>query len=127
MLVKAVIGANYGDEGKGLVTNFLVEQAIENKRKVAGVLNNGGAQRGHTVVKDNIRHVFHHFGSGTLNNAPTFITDQFVLNPIVFVEEYKELLELGIEPKVYIDKNALITLPYDMMINQMACQYMKKN
>ena len=63
MEIKAVIGANYGDEGKGLVTNFLARKAISENKCPIVVLNNGGAQRGHTVVVGNNKHIFHHFGT----------------------------------------------------------------
>ena len=54
--VKIVIGANFGDEGKGLMTDYFTSGSND-----IVVLSNGGAQRGHTVTKTNgIRHVFHH-------------------------------------------------------------------
>ncbi len=56
----AVIGANYGDEGKGLVTDFLSSRFADD---CTVVRFNGGAQAGHTVVApDERRHVFSHFG-----------------------------------------------------------------
>ena len=59
--VKVVIGANFGDEGKGLMTDYFAAQAVENKESCLVVLHNGGAQRGHTVVTpEGYRHVFHH-------------------------------------------------------------------
>ena len=49
------------------------------KRQIV-VCSNGGAQRGHTVLKsDGTRHVFHHFGSGTLNGADTYLPEDFIL------------------------------------------------
>lgn len=57
MNYSAVIGANYGDEGKGLVTDWLTM----NGGKTLNVLTNGTCQRGHTVEHaDGKRHVFHH-------------------------------------------------------------------
>ena len=118
MEIKAVIGANYGDEGKGLVTNFLAKDAIKKHKQPIVVLNNGGPQRGHTVICGNNKHVFHHFGSGTMQNAPTFITDQYIVNPIIFAKEYRELCELGYEPIVYIDPHCYVTTPYEMLCSQ---------
>ena len=71
--IKIVIGANYGDEGKGLATNFFAKQAKENKEKTVVVLHNGGFQRGHTVIHNDIRHVFHCFSSGTFQNTTTYL------------------------------------------------------
>ena len=57
-----VIGLNFGDEGKGVVTNFLAKTT---NRDV--VRYSGGSQAGHTVVENGIKHVFSGFGSGTLS------------------------------------------------------------
>lgn len=114
MVIKAVIGANYGDEGKGLMTDFLCYEALK-AGSCLNVLTNGGAQRGHTVVTpDGKRHVFHHFGSGTFAGADTYIPEQFVVNPMAFMDEYREL---DCVPSVFIDSLALMTTPYDMIYN----------
>lgn len=115
MKASAVIGANYGDEGKGLVTDYLV-----NLHQADVVVRYcGGAQAGHTVLlPDGRRHVHHHFGSGTLSGCPTFLSQYFLVNPIVFVEEWRELSRLGVFPEVLVDPRAPVTTPYDMMLNQ---------
>ncbi len=117
MKIKVVIGANYGDEGKGLVTNFLTRKAQENGDKVIVCLSNGGPQRGHTVLQAGERHIFHHFGSGTLSGADTYISRAFFVNPMTFISEYNELYEDN-KFKVYIDPYCLVTTPFDMIINQ---------
>ena len=95
--VKVIVGANYGDEGKGLGTDYFCSL---NPESTIGVLTNGSAQRGHTVdTKDGHHHVFHHFSSGTFNNIPTYITDSFLINPMAFVKEYNELMAKGFQPK----------------------------
>lgn len=110
--ISVVIGCNYGDEGKGLVTDYLAS-----KSKSLVVRFNGGAQAGHTVVTpDGLRHVFHHFGSGTLCDSPTFLSNHFVVNPMMFMRELKLLKD----PVVYVDPRAYVTTPYDMMLNQAA-------
>jgi adenylosuccinate synthase len=117
-----VIGANYGDEGKGLMTDYLVKK--HNAEVV--VRFNGGAQAGHTVVTpDGQRHVFSHFGSGTLAGARTFLSKHFVANPILFLKEKKVLEELSPTKKLHnrfmwVDPSVMITTPYDMLINQYA-------
>lgn len=113
---KFVIGANYGDEGKGLATNFFAQNA---SNKVINILFNGGSQRGHTVeLKDGTRHVFHHFGSGTFAGADTFFDVHFIVNPMNFVKEYCELVDLGYKPVCYINPNCRVTTPFDVFINQ---------
>ena len=94
--IKIVCGSNWGDEGKGLMTDYFSQ-----KPNSIVVCSNGGAQRGHTVTTpDGIRHVFHHFGSGTFNNASTYLSEDFIVNPIIFKQEYDELIKLGYIPNV---------------------------
>lgn len=114
-----VIGSNYGDEGKGLVTDFLVEELLMEKKKPIVFCNNGGSQRGHTVVRNNITHVFHHFGSGTLLGVPTFLGPNFIVNPMTFMSEFDELTSKGVEVKdlVNIHNDCLVSIPYDMLAN----------
>lgn len=119
MVIKVVIGANFGDEGKGLMTDYFCHQSTLRGEKSLVVLHNGGAQRGHTVVTpDGNRHVFHHFGSGTLVGSDTYLSGDFILNPIVFRQEWEELEEMGIAPKVYVHPKCRVTTPYDMIANQ---------
>lgn len=114
--VKIIVGANYGDEGKGLGTDYFCSL---NPESTIGVLTNGSAQRGHTVdTKDGYHHVFHHFSSGTFNNIPTYISDSFLINPMAFVKEYNELMTKGFQPKYYIHPDCRVVTPFDMMCNQ---------
>ena len=116
---KIVIGANFGDEGKGLMTDYFCSQFPKTER-VLNVRFNGGAQAGHTVVTpEGQRHVFSHFGSGSfLQNVATWLGPEFIVNPILFRREYEKLNVLGIWPMVYIHPKCLLTMPQDMMMNQ---------
>ena len=116
--VKVVIGANFGDEGKGMITDFFAAEAELKDEKVLVICSNGGAQRGHTVKSPSgMRHVFHHFGSGTFAGADTWLPGYFILNPMIFMNEYEELLkDMG---KIYLNPDSPVTTPYDMIINQM--------
>lgn len=114
MKARIVIGASFGDEGKGRVVDWLCSQG-------AGIVVrfSGGANAGHTVVTpDGERHVFHHFGSGSLSDVPTFLSEYFVCNPILFFKERDELIRLGFHPVVYAHPDCLVTTFADMMINQ---------
>lgn len=115
--IKIVIGANYGDEGKGRMVDYFTRKEHERKQEVLVVCSNGGAQRGHTVVNDNnFSHVFHHFGSGTLAGADTYLPKQFIVNPMIFMKEYKEIGAFA--PTVIINPECLVSTPFDMMNNQ---------
>lgn len=119
MVIKVVIGANFGDEGKGLMTDYFCHQSTLRGEKCLVVLHNGGAQRGHTVVTpDGNRHVFHHFGSGTLVGADTYLSEEFVLNPMIFRQEWEELESMKAIPKVYVNHTCRVTTPFDMILNQ---------
>ena len=115
--IKAVIGANLGDEGKGKMVDYF---AYTTAKPCIVVCTNGGAQRGHTVVTAHEgQHIFHHFGSGTFAGADTYLPQQFIVNPMIFVKEWIELkASYNLYCKVYINLNCLCSTPYDMMINQ---------
>jgi len=83
--IKIVIGSNFGDEGKGLITDYFANQYPNG----IVVRFNGGVQASHTVITPNsIRHMFSHFGSGTLSGLPTHLSEFFIANPIIFKKEY---------------------------------------
>jgi len=110
-----VIGANYGDEGKGLATDAICAAAS----KPIVIRFNGGAQAGHTVCDPDGRwHVFSHFGAGSLQGVPTFLSRFFVVLPRIFVRERFELERNGENPKVICDPLAQVTTPYDVGINR---------
>jgi adenylosuccinate synthase len=109
-----VIGANFGDEGKGLLTDYLAQSDS------VVVRFNGGAQAGHTVLTpDGQRHVFQHFGAGSLQGAATHLSRYFISNPLLFAQERRALTALGHKPLVSADPAGAVTTPYDMMLNQM--------
>lgn len=123
--IHVVIGANFGDEGKGLTTDYLsLCYGYENPIVVRF---NGGAQAGHTVVTpEGKRHVFSHVGSGALQDVPTYLSDDFIVDPIAYFNEMNDLLSLSIVPKVYIDSQSKLTTPYDFMLN-MALEKIRGN
>lgn len=118
--IKVVIGANFGDEGKGLMTDYFCHE-LSKDECVLNVRHNGGAQAGHTVVTpDGKRHVFSHFGAGSFNpHVATYLSEDFILNPILFVRELETLKrKYGMRPMMYINPRCRITVPSDMLINQ---------
>lgn len=127
--IKIVIGANYGDEGKGLMTDYFVHKAVSEGKSVCTVLSNGGPQRGHTVRSPKQgKHVFHHFGSGTFVTNTTYIPKQFIVNPILFAREGLKLSgNFGIKPIVFVHPDCWFTTPYDMLANQHIENFRNKN
>jgi adenylosuccinate synthase len=112
-----VIGANFGDEGKGVAVDALAARAAD----AVVVRFNGGAQAGHTVMPEHgRRHVFSHIGAGSFAGAATFLSRFFVVHPEIFVRESAELAGLGLRPRVIVDPDAPVTTPYDVFINRWA-------
>lgn len=109
-----VIGASFGDEGKGIITDYLCSQSSN----PLVIRYSGGQQAGHTVERDNIRHVFSNFGSGSLRGVPTYWSEFCSMDPVGIQREFKILKELGVTPKLFIDKNTSVTTPYEKAFNQ---------
>jgi adenylosuccinate synthase len=114
MTSKSIIGLGFGDEGKGLTTDYLCSQFPSS----LVIRFSGGQQAGHTVVRNNLHHVFSNFGSGTLLGIPTYWSKFCTFEPIGFINELKSLLDIGVSPFIYIDEQCPITTPYDMLHNQ---------
>lgn len=117
MKADAVIGANYGDEGKGLITDKICHEVGAD----LVVRFNGGAQAGHTVcTPDGKRFVFHHIGAGALQGVATFLSRFFICNPSLFNQEFAELQKLTPQiPTIIVDPRCTVTVPWDMILNQL--------
>jgi adenylosuccinate synthase len=122
-----VVGLGYGDEGKGLVTDWLASQKPNDETLV--IRFSGGHQAGHTVTLQNtVSHVFSNFGSGTLRGTPTLWSKYCTVNPIYLLNEYKILFTKSIEdPVLYIDEDCPITTPFDVWHNELRCNTINGN
>lgn len=117
----AVIGANFGDEGKGLATDALAADLMGQGLDPVVVRSNGGAQAGHTVETQGRRHVFHHVGAGAFTGARTHLSRFFVAHPALLLRELQELRPLlPATPEISIDPGAQVTTPWDVLLNQAA-------
>lgn len=111
MKASIVIGANYGDEGKGTVVANLTKESTN----VLNVLTNGGSQRGHSILTKDGSMTFQHFGSGTYHGADNYYSAWYILNPMQFTQEYKELI---VKPThIFRDHRCRWSTPYDVMAN----------
>jgi len=110
----AIIGAGFGDEGKGLTTDYLCSK-LGNPLVIR---YSGGQQAGHTVIRNGIRHVFSNFGSGTLQEVPTLWSRFCTVDPQGIRNELEVLKEKGINPILYIDPTCEITTPFEKYYNQ---------
>lgn len=120
MKARIIIGANYGDEGKGTV----VARYSRDSERVLNVLTNGGAQRGHSILTPDGSITFQHFGSGTYHGADNYYSCHYILNPIQFASEYKSLIRKPAH--IYRDRRCRWTTPYDMMANLIQEEHLQR-
>ena len=113
-MIKAVVGANWGDEGKGKITDMLAQEAD------IIVRFQGGANAGHTIVNDYGKFALHTLPSGVFYSHTTSIIGNGVaLNIPVFFKEYNEVVERGVPaPKIMISDRAQIVMPYHILFDQ---------
>ena len=113
-MIKAVVGANWGDEGKGKITDMLAQKAD------IIVRFQGGANAGHTIVNDYGKFALHTLPSGVFYNHTTSVIGNGVaLNIPVFFKEYNEVVSRGVPaPKIMISDRAQIVMPYHILFDQ---------
>jgi adenylosuccinate synthase len=114
MSSKAVVGIGYGDEGKGITTDYLCSHS----NNILVVRFSGGQQSGHTVNFNGIRHVFSNLGSGTLRGVPSYWAKYCTVDPVGLINELDVLIGNGVNPLLYIDERCPITTPFDICYNQ---------
>lgn len=117
--VCAVIGKNFGDEGKGLAVDYLTMQA--QTERVLVIRHNGGAQSGHTVDLPKKRFVFHELSSGSFRGADTLWADTYYPDLYKLEEEILAFQNAGGEiPVIYAQPDTCITLIDDILLNMAA-------
>jgi len=109
----AIVGAQWGDEGKGKVTDLLAERAAMIVRF------QGGNNAGHTIVRGGETFKFHLVPSGILHpGKKCVIGNGVVVNPSVLTAEIEELRRRGIDPGgLRISANAHLIMPYHMLLD----------
>ena len=116
------LGSGFGDEGKGMTTEYLANYfKLENIKSVSSLVIrfSGGHQAGHTVVSpDGTRHIFSTHGSATLSGHPTYWSSYCTFLPEATLKERKALIDKGVNPKLYVDAFAPVTTFYDFLLNQ---------
>lgn len=113
-MVKAVVGANWGDEGKGKITDMMAENAD------IIVRFQGGANAGHTIVNEYGKFALHTLPSGVFYDHTTSIIGNGVaLNIPVLFAEIQSITEKGVPaPKLLVSDRAQIVMPYHILFDQ---------
>ena len=113
-MVKAIVGANWGDEGKGKITDMLAQDSD------IIVRFQGGANAGHTIINNYGKFALHTLPSGVFYDHTTSIIGNGVaLNIPVLFNEVSEITKRGVpEPKILVSDRAQIVMPYHILFDQ---------
>ena len=113
-MVEAVVGANWGDEGKGKITDMMAEKAD------IIVRFQGGANAGHTIVNDYGKFALHTLPSGIFYQHTTSIIGNGVaLNIPILINEIKSIVERGVPtPKILVSDRAQMVMSYHILFDQ---------
>ena len=113
-MVTAVVGANWGDEGKGKITDMLGEESD------IIVRFQGGSNAGHTIVNDYGKFALHILPSGVFYNHTTSIIGNGVaLNIPDLFREINDIVKKGVpKPKILVSDRAQIVMPYHVLFDQ---------
>ena len=117
MPAKIVIGIGFGDEGKGITTDYLCQRSSDPSKIV--VRFSGGQQAGHNVVIAGMNHIHSNYGSGTLRGVPSYFSEHCTIYPLTMWREREVLIKKGVRPKVTIHPMAMVTTPFDVVYNRM--------
>ena len=113
-MVKAIVGANWGDEGKGKITDMFAEQSD------VVVRFQGGANAGHTIICDYGKFALHQLPSGVFfPHITNIIGNGVALNIPKFLEELEHLRAGGVpEPHILISERTQVLMSYHMLQDQ---------
>ena len=112
-MVKAIVGANWGDEGKGKITDmFATESDIV-------IRFQGGANAGHTIINDYGRFALHTLPSGVFNqNIVNIVGNGMAFDVEKFLGEIDNVVKGGVPmPKIMISNRAQIVMPYHVLFD----------
>ena len=112
-MVKAIVGANWGDEGKGKITDVLAAQSD------VVIRFQGGSNAGHTIINDHGRFALHQLPSGVFYDHITNVIGNGVSLDIgKFLKEMNELAEKGVHPRMLVSDRVQVVMPYHVLFDQ---------
>lgn len=121
-MVKAIVGANWGDEGKGKITDMFAEKAD------IVIRFQGGANAGHTIINDRGRFAFHLMPSGVCYDHTTCIIGNGVALDIQkFCKELDDVKKAGLNPNLLVSERAQILMPYHILFDEYEEERLGKN
>lgn len=113
IMVRAIVGANWGDEGKGKITDMLARESD------IIIRFQGGSNAGHTIINNYGKFALHLLPSGVFYNHTTSIIGNGVaLNIPYLIQEIQSLVERGVpKPKILVSDRAQILMPYHVLFD----------
>ena len=106
-MVTAIVGANWGDEGKGKITDLLANDSD------IVIRFQGGANAGHTIINEHGRFALHLMPSGVCHdNIVNIIGNGVALDIHKFINEYNEIKERGLNPQLLVSDRVQVVMPY---------------
>ena len=106
-MVTAIVGANWGDEGKGKITDLLANESD------IVIRFQGGANAGHTIINDHGRFALHLMPSGVCHeNIVNIIGNGVALDIRKFINEYNSIREQGLNPQLLVSDRVQVVMPY---------------
>ena len=106
-MVTAIVGANWGDEGKGKITDLLASESD------IVIRFQGGANAGHTIINDHGRFALHLMPSGVCHeNIVNIIGNGVALDIRKFINEYNSIREQGLNPQLLVSDRVQVVMPY---------------
>lgn len=113
-MVKAIVGANWGDEGKGKITDMMAQEAD------IVVRFQGGANAGHTIVNNYGKFALHTLPSGVFyEHITSVIGNGVALNIPLLFKEIQSIVERNVpQPKILVSDRAQIVMPYHILFDQ---------
>ena len=114
-MIKAIVGANWGDEGKGKITDVFAQDAD------IVVRFQGGNNAGHTIINDYGKFSLHMLPSGVFSeNTVNIIGNGVAFNIPAFIKELKQLEEAGIPtPTIYVSDRVQLVMPYHILFDEL--------
>ncbi|MBE6817282.1 MAG: adenylosuccinate synthase [Ruminococcaceae bacterium] len=121
-MVRAIVGANWGDEGKGKITDMFAEQSD------IVIRFQGGANAGHTIINEHGRFALHLMPSGVCYDHTTCIIGNGVALDInKFINELEQVKKAGLNPHLLVSERAQILMPYHILLDEYEEERLGKN
>ena len=121
-MVRAIVGANWGDEGKGKITDMFAKEAD------IVIRFQGGANAGHTIINEHGRFALHLMPSGVCyDNVTCVIGNGVALDIDKFCRELDGLHKAGLHPKLLVSDRAQLLMPYHILLDTYEEERLGKN